>query len=189
MGSGSMASSNRMRKAGSRRDAAAYYETYVDGNTVRKIEAVPERTKSRRVQYHNRAVKRVEETREKALKVNIGYVLFLALATGLLLVGCVRYLQIQASVTATMKSINAKESELSDLKAENDAEYNRVMSSVDLESIRKTAMEELGMVYASEDQVVLYDSKSTDYVRQYQDVPKNSEDESVKSKAAALFGK
>ena len=63
------------------------------------------------------------------------------------------------------------------------------MSSVDLESIRKTAMEELGMVYASEDQVVLYDSKSTDYVRQYQDVPKNSEDESVKSKAAALFGK
>ena len=80
------------------------------------------------------------------------------------------------------KALNALNSEVLD-------DLGAALDGVDLESIRKTAMEELGMVYASEDQVVLYDSKSTDYVRQYQDVPKNSEDESVKSKAAALFGK
>ena len=108
---------------------------------------------------------------------------------GLLVFCCVRYLQIQSRVTASMENINKLESTLNDLKAENDAEYNRVMSSVDLETVRKIATEELGMVYADENQVVLYDSKDTDYVRQYQDVPKTSAESGVKSKAAALFGK
>lgn len=43
------------------------------------------------------------------------------------------------------------------------------------------------MVYADENQVVLYDSKDTDYVRQYQDVPKTSAESGVKSKAGSTF--
>ena len=32
-------------------------------------------------------------------------------------------------------------------------------------------MNELGMVYASESQIITYDSNQNDYVRQYSDVP------------------
>ena len=158
----------------------SYYDTYVDGNTVRTIETLPQeepavrRKKRRQAKVHS-AVRYKQKTRTCIM--------------GLLVFGCVRYLQIQSRVTASMENINKLESTLNDLKAENDAEYNRVMSSVDLETVRKIATEELGMVYADENQVVLYDSKDTDYVRQYQDVPKTSAESGVKSKAAALFGK
>ena len=167
----------------------SYYDTYVDGNTVRTIETLPQeepavRRKKRRQAKVHYSVLYKEKTRTHAL-----YAAFLTCIMGLLVFGCVRYLQIQSRVTASMENINKLESTLNDLKAENDAEYNRVMSSVDLETVRKIATEELGMVYADENQVVLYDSKDTDYVRQYQDVPKTSAESGVKSKAAALFGK
>ena len=45
------------------------------------------------------------------------------------------------------------------------------MSSVDLEYVRDTAINKLGMVYASSGQVVTYNDQDGDYVRQYEDVP------------------
>ena len=60
------------------------------------------------------------------------------------------------------------------LKKENDDNYTRIMTSVDLDYIRDVAINELGMVYANEDQVILYDGGTKDYVRQSQDVPKDS---------------
>ena len=47
----------------------------------------------------------------------------------------------------------------------------QILLEVDLEKIRDIAINELGMVYAQEDQVVLYDSEGSDYVRQYADIP------------------
>ena len=138
----------------------SYYDTYVDGNTVRTIETLPQeepavrRKKRRQAKVHS-AVRSKQKTRTHAL-----YAAFLTCIMGLLVFGCVRYLQIQSRVTASMENINKLESTLNDLKAETD-----------------------------ENQVVLYDSKDTDYVRQYQDVPKTSAESGVKSKAAALFGK
>ena len=45
------------------------------------------------------------------------------------------------------------------------------MKSVVLETIRYISINKLGMVYAGEEQVKTYDDKSSDYVRQYSDVP------------------
>lgn len=77
-----------------------------------------------------------------------------------------------------MKNIAALEARLSELKAENDDEYNRVTTSVDLEKVREIAINELGMVYAKADQVILYNSQGSDYVRQYGDIPE--EDKGLK---------
>ena len=44
-------------------------------------------------------------------------------------------------------------------------------ASVDLEHVKDVAMNELGMVYATQDQVRLYDDKSSDYVKQYEELP------------------
>ena len=47
------------------------------------------------------------------------------------------------------------------------------MDAVDVEAVKKTAQEELGMVYASPDQVVEYESPSADYVKQYENIPED----------------
>ena len=47
------------------------------------------------------------------------------------------------------------------------------MDSVNLEEIRDKAQNELGMVYASPEQIVEYDNPATDYVKQYEDIPED----------------
>jgi hypothetical protein len=65
------------------------------------------------------------------------------------------------------------QSELAELKEANDTKYNSVMDSVNLDEIRTKAQEELGMVYASQDQIITYESPATDYVEQYDAIPEN----------------
>lgn len=141
---------------------------YVEGTAVRKLQTREQpqerRERGRQPQIHH-------GRREKTQRLGLGYVLFLTAACGLTLWVCAGYLQLQADNTARVKNIAALETQLSDLKEDNDDEYNRVVTSVDLEEIRDIAINELGMVYAQEDQVVLYDSEGSDYVRQYADIP------------------
>ena len=57
------------------------------------------------------------------------------------------------------------------MKLENDETYTKIMSSVDLEEIKRIAINELGMKYAKEGQVITYSGEGSDYVRQYDDIP------------------
>ena len=41
-----------------------------------------------------------------------------------------------------------------------------------LDHVYQVATEELGMVYAGKDQVLLYDKTESEYVRQNEDIPK-----------------
>lgn len=142
---------------------------YVDGNTVRKIQPVPKKAPAH-------APKKLSHTarknRDKAAYMNLGYVMFLAAAVTAMGFICIQYLQLQADITGRVKNIAKLESTLNDLKLANDEEYARIMGSVDLEEIKRVAMEELGMKYASESQIVTYSGDSSDYVRQYRDIPK-----------------
>ena len=71
------------------------------------------------------------------------------------------------------KEIISLESQYSELKLSNDDAYARAVSSVDLEEIRDIAINELGMVYANKDQILLYDKTESEYVRQYEDIPQH----------------
>ena len=84
---------------------------------------------------------------------------------------CVRFLQLQAESTAYRKTVASLESQLSALKMENDAAYDDAVSSVDLGRVKEIAINDLGMIYANEGRIITYDSQSSDYVRQYEDVP------------------
>ena len=97
---------------------------------------------------------------------------------------CVNYLQLQAETTSRVKHIAALEMQLENLRKENDDHYTRIMTSVDLDYVKEVAINELGMVYASEDQVILYDGGTRDYVRQNAEIP----DEEVPL-ADRIFGK
>ncbi|NBK91289.1 hypothetical protein D5278_04705 [bacterium 1XD21-13] len=157
-------------------------QTYVNGTAVRKLQVVenPKRDQERRRQRRPQVYR--TPRREKVNYLSVGYTLFLTAASILALWVCAGYLQLQADNTAKMKNIAALEAQLSEMKAENDDEYNRVTSSVDLEEVRDIAINELGMVYAQADQVILYDGQGSDYVRQYEEIPQE------KNGLKGLFG-
>lgn len=69
------------------------------------------------------------------------------------------------------ENISALQEELADLTEENDTAYNAAEDSVNLEEIRDKAMNEMGMVYASQGNVIEYKSPTSDYVKQYSDIP------------------
>ena len=54
------------------------------------------------------------------------------------------------------------------MRMENDEEYSRIISSVDLEYIKDVAINQLGMRYAEEGQIVEVETQGDDYVRQHQ---------------------
>ena len=62
--------------------------------------------------------------------------------------------------------VSRMESELNSLKLANDEEYSRITSNINLEEIKRIAIGELGMTYATEGQVIPYESNSNDYMRQ-----------------------
>lgn len=139
---------------------------YIEGNTVRKLDTVKE------MQQQPRKVnKAVRKNRDRALYMNLPYVIFLSVAlmiTGIMLIG---YLQTQAELTVSMKHIATLESQLNDMRLTNDEQLERINSSIDMEEIKRIAVEELGMAYAKEGQVVVVSKEGSDYVRQLVKMP------------------
>ncbi len=135
---------------------------YVYGNTARALRPVEQEIRSPRRSggRHNRKA-------DRDTGMNPGFMLFMTLAMVLTGIVCVQYIRLQSSLTTYVEQISAMEIELQGLRAENDDYESRIKGAIGLESIKKRAMDELGMSYASDDQIVLYNSDGTDYVRQY----------------------
>lgn len=161
-----------MRAAGRRSRNRAAGQAYVYGNVVAK--PVYEPSGYREKPETNRQISsQVKKNRRKALCMNAGYVMFLTLAAVLAVAICVNYVKLQSRITKRSENITALQAELADMKEENNTRYNFVMDAVNLDEIRTKAQKDLGMVYASEDQIVEYVSPSADYVKQYEDIPED----------------
>ena len=103
--------------------------------------------------------------REKAKHMNIGYVLFLVTALFLCAMVLTNYIQSQAELTAKISEISRLEKELITIKRSNDEKIKQLESSTDLEEIKRRAINELGMIYANENQIIIYHSPDQDYMR------------------------
>ena len=121
------------------RNRAAYQ---VDGNTVRRMEAMPDYRKERRDRQEREREEELRKRRraaarnqEKALRMSKSYVVFLTMAE-------------------TVFGI-----------------YKRINTAVDLDVIKEKAINELGMFYATQDQIVYYSVDKTDYMNQYNEIP------------------
>lgn len=134
---------------------------FVHGSTAPKIDIQRQLQEEPKRQLSNNA----RRNREKARHMSVGYVLFLTAALSLVACVLIHYLQLQASLTNEIKMVSKLESQLNTLKMDNDEEYNRILNSVDLEQVKRVAIGELGMVYASEGQIILYESVGNDYMR------------------------
>lgn len=118
------------------------------------------------------ASRAVRRNRRRAASLNLVFVLFFSAVTLITVGMCISYLRMKETVTSQTKENEALESELSTLRSENDALLESVNDSIDWEYVRNTAILKLGMSYATEDQIVWYNSSSdSSEVRQYRDVP------------------
>lgn len=141
---------------------------YVQGNTVRKARPDQEIHRKPKKKVNNS----VRRNRDRAKNMNAGYVLFLwaaLVATGIILV---YYIGLQSDITNSVKNISTLERQLNSLKVANEEDYSRISSSVDLEEIRRIAIQELGMQYAQEGQIISFASENSDYVKQMAEIPK-----------------
>ena len=81
------------------------------------------------------------------------------------------FLQLQSEGISYRNKIASLESQLTELKLANDNAYEEAVSSVDMEEVKRIAVNELGMTYADEGQIILYNNQEGDYIRQYAEVP------------------
>lgn len=150
--------------------------TYVEGNTVRKLNNSPaaaaRRAEDRARELRERRQRQIQRNQQKALNVDIPYLIVLVIASVCTLTLCFNYIQLQTTITARITSIEKKEQTLDKLKSENDALQNSIDTKTDLQEVYKIATQELGMVYPGQDQVIKYDKTESEYVRQYEDIPK-----------------
>jgi len=148
-------------------DPYAATDEYIYGNTVRKPKIQKEEpTRKKEAVRAKKQDAKVRKNRERAHYMSAGYVLFLAVALCTAALILVNYIQLQTELTNLTRSVAAKEIEVNNMKMANDEEYNRIISSIDLEEIKRIALGELGMIYAQEGQIISYDNKSSDYMRQ-----------------------
>lgn len=152
---------------------------YTDGTAARKLaeqpqyirpERTPERTYEEELPGYAK-VRKAKPQRGLKMAMHPAFAVFLAFSVAATLGACTLMLSMQAKVTSQSDSISMLQSELETLTDNNNAYEAKINSSVDLEQIRDIAVNQLGMVYPVEGQVVYYDLTEADYVRQFHDIP------------------
>lgn len=142
--------------------------SYVHGNVVHKDSVVVQSPVK-----HKEVSQRVQANRSKAMHMSKGYVAFLAIAAIVVLFVCMRYLQLQSEISSRANHITALQQELADTKEANTTRYNVIMNSMNLEQIRDIAINEFGMVYAEEDQIIKYQRPDGSAVTQFAGIPES----------------
>ena len=146
-------------------------QAYVYGNTVRQPEVLPKRRPEARPERPKRTSRQVRRNRNRAMNMSPAYAVFLTVAAISAVLICVAYLKQQSDIVSRSEHISVLQEELAELTEQNDTAYNAANDSVNLEQIRSKAMNEMGMVYAAQGNVIEYDSPTSDYVKQYDDIP------------------
>lgn len=143
----------------------------VDGNTVRRLNTVPERTEW---DSPEQSPKRRPQ-RQPASMVGIDGVSFLFLMCILCIVSvfAFSYIHRQNNVRSMRKEVFALRTEVEKQQEKNSIEYDKILASVDLADIYKYATEKLHMVMAEGNKVYTYKNKKGDMVKQYSDIPQS----------------
>ena len=160
-------------RTASKRTGTVRYErnAYVAGTAARQAE--PTRRPGRELEQPKRQLSHsTRKNRDRAKYMNLAYVLFLTAAMAVTGIILVNYIRMESSITQSVEKMAALESQLNNIRTENDETLNRIESSVDLNEIRRIAITELGMVYAGEGQIVEIPDEGSDYVRKYADIRK-----------------
>lgn len=153
---------------------------YIEGNTVRRQSAEPVRKPEReRIERSSEEIRRERRRRQaakhnqqRALQMDLRYVIFLIAATVVCCAVCIVFLQLKSSITTHMSNIAAIESQISEQKADNVAAKKRLETAMNLEEV-KAAAAGLGMILPGSEQIRYYSVENSDYMNQYGEIPSN----------------
>lgn len=154
-----------------------YREGYIEGNVVRTGQAAPKtktqpqksREELERERIRRRAAKR---NQQRAMSMNLGYIVFLTVATIVCFAVCAMFIHIQSDITARMANIASLESQIEEVKADNTAVEKRLETTMNLDQV-KAAAAGLGLTYPSREQIQYYTVENDDYMNQYGEIPSN----------------
>ena len=141
-------------------------DTYNYGNTAEKYHEY----RLRMEEPVQEVDPRVRRNQQKARFIDAPYLIFLCAAFVAVAMAAIMMIKAQENLKESVNSVSRLEREYVTMKADNDANYNRIVNSVDNAEVKRIATEELGMHYAAEGQIVSYVGDLDDYVRQYQDI-------------------
>lgn len=149
---------------------------YVYGNTVKKLSVTMPVTeplrRDRRDDEQEQREKRLQQKQlQRAHKINFLYTVAVVGVVAFIFTVCIQYLELQAAVKNNALAVSNLESQLSELTDQNDMSEVVINGNIDYDSILDTAINQLGMVYPSRNQYVEYDSKNSEYVKQYSGIP------------------
>lgn len=160
--------------------------SYTDGNTARKRDfsgqyAMPNinTAPKRQVRPIPEPRRRVEKQPERRVRsrprelsgISKASLFVLTLAIGATLYFCIEFLMLQHQVSNMEKDIISKERTLATMKNENDAAYEQINMVYDLDYVYSIAVNELGMVYPNNNEIITFEKTEESYVRQYADIP------------------
>lgn len=152
-----------------------HYIEYIDGNTARVLNPIPEHSWEDGQEALPRKKPQIHKKKKKKAAVapvmDFGMFVFCTGAIIVLLYICVGYLRVRSGITKMSKDIARLESTFLTKETENNEALEKINASIDLDYIYKVATEELGMVHATQDQIITYESTKDDYVKQYGDIP------------------
>ena len=80
--------------------------------------------------------------RERAVRMNLRYAMFMALLVAGMTAVLICYIKLKSDISAGNREIAQLESTLTEMRASNDEIYNQLHSDVDLEEIRRIAVDE-----------------------------------------------
>ena len=108
--------------------------------------------------------------REQVMHMNRRYAVFMALLMAAMTFCLIGYIKLLSDISDTSSRIVSLESQLTEMKSSNNEIYNEIAGNIDLEQIRRIAIDEFGMQYADQDQIVVYSDTKGDTVHQVVDI-------------------
>ena len=144
-----------------------YYngEYMVDGTAARQLQVVPDYERQQEQETRTRVVE--QPKRAPKLSHGIDLISMILLSVAL----CYNYLQVQGNIVQLERDVMVMEQELDIMLAKNDALEDGLIGQIDWEQVYMTAVNELGMVYPNNNEVITYESKEVGHVIQYKDIP------------------
>lgn len=99
-----------------------------------------------------------------------GYVVFLTVCVVVSALIAVLFVQMQSQMTTRMKNVANLESQLADLRADNDARY-KILQLQQTLNISKSGNEKAWHEISNGKQVVYYTVENSNFMDQYEDIP------------------
>ena len=109
---------------------------------------------------------RIRRRREHVFRMNLRYAAFMGLLVAAVTLILIGYIKLQADISRVSREVASLQTQLGELRAANNENYAAINAGVDLEEVRRIAVQELGMKNAEKDQIILYSDRQSDMVRQ-----------------------